>query len=228
MTNNIKKARENAGLSQKQVALTLHVSAPTVSDWESGKISPSVVNLKALSDLYRVPTDYLLGRSMLSAYLIHRQGGASDEDFSQQLGIDIYLLRGIEHGFGSSKHRGQSQHQECLGEDDIKMIADFLGVDSNYIACLADNVNPHLVNDVEIPADDLTSWIPTKDDSEKSKKYSILSPVMSLFGSDNAAALPRDALEVMRAYMALPTSAEKDMLRRSLGLSPLATAKASS
>ncbi len=61
MCNNIRVARENAGMSQKQAALTLGVSAPTVSDWESGKIFPSAKNLIQLSKLYSVTTDYLLG-----------------------------------------------------------------------------------------------------------------------------------------------------------------------
>lgn len=59
--NNIKKARENAGLSQKEVAVSLHVSAPTVSEWESGRKNPSANNMKELSKLLRVPVDYLLG-----------------------------------------------------------------------------------------------------------------------------------------------------------------------
>lgn len=67
--NNIKKARENAGYSQKQVALTLHVSAPTVSDWEAGKINPSALNLKALGKLFKVSTDYLLGQTDDSLYI---------------------------------------------------------------------------------------------------------------------------------------------------------------
>lgn len=33
MNINMKKAREAAGFSQKQVAITLKVSTPTVSDW---------------------------------------------------------------------------------------------------------------------------------------------------------------------------------------------------
>jgi len=57
----MKIARENAGLSQKQVALEIGVSAPTVSDWEAGKIYPSVKNLMLLSKLFCVTTDYLLG-----------------------------------------------------------------------------------------------------------------------------------------------------------------------
>ena len=60
MNANMKKAREAMGYSQKQVALTLNVSAPTVSDWEAGKINPTAEKLKKLSELYAVSTDYLL------------------------------------------------------------------------------------------------------------------------------------------------------------------------
>lgn len=63
MSQNIKKAREIAGLSQKQVALELGVSAPTVSDWESGKICPTAKKLARLAQLLGVSTDYLLGRT---------------------------------------------------------------------------------------------------------------------------------------------------------------------
>ena len=58
--NNIKKAREAKGLSQKAVALSLKVSAPTVSEWESGKKKPNSDNLIALSKLLDIDTDYLL------------------------------------------------------------------------------------------------------------------------------------------------------------------------
>lgn len=60
--NNIRKARENVGISQKDVSLILEVSAPTVSEWENGKKSPSVLHLGKMADLYNVTTDYLLGR----------------------------------------------------------------------------------------------------------------------------------------------------------------------
>lgn len=69
MNANMKKAREAAGFSQKQVSLTLGVSAPTVSDWEAGKINPTVENLKRLSQLYKVPTDYLLGQTDDDRYI---------------------------------------------------------------------------------------------------------------------------------------------------------------
>lgn len=34
---NFKKARLKTGMSQKEIAITLGVSGPTVSEWESGK-----------------------------------------------------------------------------------------------------------------------------------------------------------------------------------------------
>lgn len=52
-----------AGFSQKQVALMIGVSCPTVSEWESGKKTPAGKNLIELSRLLSCSTDYLLGVS---------------------------------------------------------------------------------------------------------------------------------------------------------------------
>ena len=62
MNTMIKQARVQAGLSQKEVALTLHVSAPTVSERESGKKTPTTENLVKMADLFEVSMDYLTGR----------------------------------------------------------------------------------------------------------------------------------------------------------------------
>ena len=51
------------GYTQKYIALTLHVSGPTVSQWESGVKIPKNKNLERLADLYGVSTDYLMGRT---------------------------------------------------------------------------------------------------------------------------------------------------------------------
>lgn len=59
--NNISAARKAAGFSQKQLALEIGVSAPTVSEWESGKKSPRSANLSKLSELLNASSDYLLG-----------------------------------------------------------------------------------------------------------------------------------------------------------------------
>ena len=55
------KCREMRGLTQKYVAISLGVKAPSVSDWEKGKTKPTLENLIALSKLLNVSTDMLLG-----------------------------------------------------------------------------------------------------------------------------------------------------------------------
>lgn len=62
--NRIKEARIAAGLSQKYVATTLGVSGPSVSNWESGKTTPTTENLASLSALFGVSVDYLLGQDI--------------------------------------------------------------------------------------------------------------------------------------------------------------------
>lgn len=57
----MRKARIAAGYSQKSAASELQVSIPTISDWEAGKINPTVANLKKMAVLYHVSIGYLLG-----------------------------------------------------------------------------------------------------------------------------------------------------------------------
>ena len=58
----LKALRIQFGLSQKQVAEKLEVSPSIVSGYETGERTPSTENVLALSYLYNVSTDYLLGR----------------------------------------------------------------------------------------------------------------------------------------------------------------------
>ena len=71
---NFKKARLKMGMSQKEIAITLGVSGPTVSDWENGKKTPSGKNLVSLSNLFGVSTDYLLGNDNSPRPLTERKG----------------------------------------------------------------------------------------------------------------------------------------------------------
>lgn len=58
-----KECREAKGFSQKYVALSLDVKAPSVSEWENGKSNPTLENLIALSKLLNVSCDELLGQN---------------------------------------------------------------------------------------------------------------------------------------------------------------------
>lgn len=59
----LKKARENARKTQKQIADTLGISIGTLSGYERDYRDPDTDTLNRLAELYAVSTDYLLGRT---------------------------------------------------------------------------------------------------------------------------------------------------------------------
>lgn len=58
---NIKIAREEAKLSQLQVAVSLQVSDKTISGYESNRISPPIDKLLKLSELLKKPVSFFVG-----------------------------------------------------------------------------------------------------------------------------------------------------------------------
>lgn len=122
-----KIAREAAFLSQKAAAISLGVKAPSVSNWETGSSCPTLENLKAMSSLYHVSTDYLLGLTdcpdiinasaghsdikkeptvcddELRRYVISRIASLPDPAFERLRDF----LAGLEAGLSSSRADGQ-------------------------------------------------------------------------------------------------------------------------
>jgi transcriptional regulator with XRE-family HTH domain len=60
ISERLKEARQNAGMTQDQVAEKVMVSRVTVSHWENGKSLPDIVSLISLSDLYCISLDELV------------------------------------------------------------------------------------------------------------------------------------------------------------------------
>lgn len=58
---NLERILHEKDIKQKEVAVSLGVSAPTVSDWVNGKKNPAGKNLIKLSNLLECTTDYILG-----------------------------------------------------------------------------------------------------------------------------------------------------------------------
>lgn len=56
----IKTARNQAGLSQQELADRLHVSRSAVAKWEAGKGLPDIENLKSISKLFGMTLDELV------------------------------------------------------------------------------------------------------------------------------------------------------------------------
>ena len=66
LANQMKKLRNQKGLTQQELADILHVSKGTVGMWETGRREPNTEILSELADFYGVTVDYLLGRDQLS------------------------------------------------------------------------------------------------------------------------------------------------------------------
>lgn len=62
MTLKIKEARKLAGITQKELAKQIGVSAGTLSDYESGNHEPKSDVLCAIADICGVTIDFLVGR----------------------------------------------------------------------------------------------------------------------------------------------------------------------
>lgn len=59
--NRVKELRERAGMQQKDLAITVGISRPTISDWENWKKNPSGERLEKLSEIFGVPKSVVLG-----------------------------------------------------------------------------------------------------------------------------------------------------------------------
>lgn len=56
----IKKARENTGFTQREVAKEVNLPQSTIAKYETGKLEPSLETLGLLADFYNVSLDWLL------------------------------------------------------------------------------------------------------------------------------------------------------------------------
>ena len=59
--NRIKKAREQAGLTQEELAGLIGISRTAIARYELGEIEPKIRNLIAIAEQLHVSVDYLLG-----------------------------------------------------------------------------------------------------------------------------------------------------------------------
>lgn len=64
MARQYKAARKSQNLTLKDAAAKLGVSPSTLGAWEAERKSPSIESLESMAELYRVSTDYLLGKGV--------------------------------------------------------------------------------------------------------------------------------------------------------------------
>lgn len=56
---NLAAARVNAGLKQEQAAKSIGITPKTLGNYEKGKSAIPYYRLKALADLYKIPSDMI-------------------------------------------------------------------------------------------------------------------------------------------------------------------------
>lgn len=57
---NLKSARTEAGITQKQVAAKLNVVESCYANWEQGRTEPNIAMLRKLSELFEISLDELI------------------------------------------------------------------------------------------------------------------------------------------------------------------------
>ena len=68
--NIVKELRKKKGVQQKELAISVGVSQPTVSDWEANRKDPSGERLRKLAEYFGVDELVILGRGVGGVPLI--------------------------------------------------------------------------------------------------------------------------------------------------------------
>lgn len=58
----LQRLRKENKLSQQKLGSAINVTQQCVSEWEKGKIEPTLSNLIKMADLFEVSIDFLAGR----------------------------------------------------------------------------------------------------------------------------------------------------------------------
>lgn len=79
----IKQLLKQKGILQKQLALDLGVSQPTISDWINGKKEPTQENLKRLAEYFGVEQDEIqVGNTVTATFSVKNTNIPMDKEYS--------------------------------------------------------------------------------------------------------------------------------------------------
>lgn len=80
MVKNLKKLRNEQGISQRELADIIMVSQQSINKYENHNIEPDIDTLIKIADYFDVSIDYLVGRKFNSKYLKDSQLNLCRED----------------------------------------------------------------------------------------------------------------------------------------------------
>ena len=86
--------RKTKGISQEELASQLNLSRQAISKWENNSSIPDVENIVKLSNIFDVPTDYLLKSEVEIAKL-----DIKDDSSQKKLKVNSFESRFIVMGF---------------------------------------------------------------------------------------------------------------------------------
>jgi transcriptional regulator with XRE-family HTH domain len=69
------KLRKRNNITQIELANLMNVKQYVISSWETGRSEPNISQIIKLSDIFKIPTDYLLDRDIITA--------SSDNEFNR-------------------------------------------------------------------------------------------------------------------------------------------------
>lgn len=124
----VKKLREDAGLTQEELAAKLGVSRPAVGMWENKRSRPRLDKMNQLSDLFGVPVSELLGeRQVVGASKLvplmgyTHMGEAVDEDTCDRM-VEVPTSVAEAHPSGYCVHADGGCMDNRYPDDSVLMV----------------------------------------------------------------------------------------------------------
>lgn len=133
--NNIKYLLEKNGIVQKQFAMDIGVSQPTVSDWIHNKKDPRGVNLLRVADYFGVSTDVIKGIKPLDGVTINTNTAGQGAPRTSEARI---LSAGIDRMPTADRQRALAfmklifnQYEEYFNDDTNQPTTTIEGIDAD-------------------------------------------------------------------------------------------------
>ena len=98
LKDNLRYLRKKAGMTQGDLAKKLHIKQYNISDYEIGRIEPSIDNLCKMADVFHVSIDYLVGRRNrdYSEQAAIREGNARKEKEDKYTDSITESIKGLD------------------------------------------------------------------------------------------------------------------------------------
>lgn len=67
ITNNVKKLRQAAGMTQADLAARLGITTPSITKWEKGRSNPDLINVFRMTEIFKCSVNDIICRDTASA-----------------------------------------------------------------------------------------------------------------------------------------------------------------